>query len=171
MNDYIRLNTVAKKQANFFNVLVSLSFLSFIVLLISVLILDSKIINVVSLVVLLLSGMLISLTKSYSLSGYVVLYFDHVDISNDDLEITIDSRDLSDIRFIYHGYDGEAYYFNPRSITYKDGTDNYIKFTYKGEKYSIQVLLKKGDSDLVKSIVNKWNCYKSTDLTHWPRQK
>ncbi len=159
MNDYIRLNTVAKKQPNFFNVLVSLSILSFIVLLISVLTIDSKIINVVSSVVFLLSGMLISLTKSYSLSGYVVLYFDHVDISNNDLEITIDSRYLRDIRFIYHGYDGEAYYSNPRSITYKDGTDNYIKFTYKGEKYLIQVLLKKGDSSLVKRIINRWKYY------------
>ena len=159
MNDYIRLNTVAKKQPIFLNVLVSLSFLSFIVLLISVLTIDSKIINVVSSVVFLLSGMLISLTKSYSLSGYVVLYFDHVDISNNDLEITIDSRDLRDTRFIYHGYDGEAYYFNPRSITYKDGTDNYINFTYKGEKYSIQVLLKKGDSNLVKRIINRWKYY------------
>ncbi len=84
-----------------------------------------------------------------------------MEIQYNNLNKTLDIHSLGKVKFIYKGYEGVVRLYL-RSFAVMDGTSNFIEFTYKEEKYSFEVFLKKRDLLTVRKILSQWDFANST---------
>lgn len=117
----------------------------------------SKMLVMVSLFLVIVSGLIMLLSKKYLIEGYLILSSEDILIKTKTLEQNISVKDLTKLKFTYNGTDGNSYTLNPHSLSRKDGTDNYIVLQNKNnEKYNFELLLNRNNLIPLSKILNDW---------------
>lgn len=81
------------------------------------------------------------------------------------LNRNISVKNLTLLKFTYSGFNGDSYVFNPKSISVKDGTDNFISLQdEKNENYFFELLLNKSNLIKLTDIFNDWKQINSNFL-------
>lgn len=125
------------KISRIFSTIFIISFVSFFI---SIIYVDSKIINLILVVIFLIFCIIFSFKKGYVISGYFILDTDMIGITTNEFDCQFPLEELDNLKFKYSGYNGENYTFNLSAIRVKDGTGNFIEFFHKGKKYSFELL-------------------------------
>lgn len=157
MNSRIKLQTIDKKRKGYYRILQGVILVLILSLFVSVFFVDSKLLNIILTICVFSCGLFISFIKEYSISGYIVLDENCIEIKNNNLDVSFNVDDLDSIELKYDGYEGAS--LGLRSLVFHNGTFNFIVFTFQEKKYSIEILLKKKDIVSVNKIFNyyKWH--------------
>lgn len=142
---------IDKKRTQTFNVLVIVFVISLLLLIISVLYIDSKTFIIVSIILTLLSGVLINIKKSYTIIGELKLSKNEILIILNNNNYRFLFVDVSNYKLTLNDFENESHY-NPKSLGSKDGTNNFIEFRYNDIKYKFQILLTQGNYFRIKNF-------------------
>lgn len=117
----------------------------------------SKTLMIISIFLVIASGLIMILFKKYSIEGYLMLSPENIVIKTKTLDRNVSVKNLTNLKFSYGGFNGDFYVFNPKSISVKDGTDNFISLqNEKNETYFFELLLNKSILVKLTGIFNAW---------------
>ena len=154
MSKGVKVPVVERKKINGIRY-TKLLFLASILILLFGLFIDNTLIILCSGLIIISTIVVLSFTKTHSISGFIILHDSHIKLVLAGRKEIYNLNDLDNVKIKYDGYDGEAYP-NPKSIIPKDGTGNYIHFTYNDETFSYELLFERRNLNLLNNIISQW---------------
>ncbi len=154
VNSFIKLPVVEKKRPLKLRVTTYGFLIACVSLFISI-IYDSQVLTIISMIWVIVLGIVASLLKKFSTEGYLLLYPDSIIIRTKELHLNTPIKDLSELRFVYGGLKDD-FYSNPKSVSLKDGTDNFIVFHNGEQRYSFELFLNNGNVKRLIEIFSYW---------------
>ncbi len=156
MAKFVKIPVVEKKRP----ILTRISIYSFIIccvfLFLTIIFANSKTLTITSIFLVIVSGIGTLLFKKFSIEGYLILYPDNIMIKTKSLNQNIAISHLSELKFLFGGFEEDFYILNPKSISLKDGTDNFLILQNEKEKYSLELLLSKNDFKSLSNLFTYW---------------
>lgn len=159
----VQLQVIEKNQSRTYKILLLLFFTSTLLMFMSI-ILKANNLLYFSTSCVMFFGILVSFTKSYSIFGYILFNEDGVTLISKSTKEKIPVKTISKIVIVLEEYEGEPFRFNPRSISSKEGTNNFIMIVTTEKKYMIEVLMKKMTATRLKPILNRWISTNNTQV-------
>ncbi len=95
-----------------------------------------------------------TLFKDYNTEGIIHLNLNKISVKAGENLQLYNIFDLNDIKIFLAGVKGEAYPI--RTIAFKQGSNNYIRFNYHEEEKVFQFLLEEPQVDLLLAVFEEW---------------
>lgn len=159
MSPLVKIPIVQKKVTLIERILIYTIVIAFILCIITILFIDSKLLTLFFVFLSLASIITLSMFKPFTTVGYIIICPERLTVMAEIAPKEFLIKDLEDLRFRYAGAEGDRFLFNPLALSRRSGTFNFVEFTFKSEKYSLELYISKYNAPNLQKIVLQWKIY------------